>query len=43
MNRIFVDIPYMFLIILLIADDMIVGTILPNVFPIFLIAKSFEC
>ena len=40
LRGVFVDIFYMFVIILAIADDMVVEMSLPNVFAIFLVAKN---
>ena len=41
-HRVFVNISQMLLIILTVADNMIIGTVLPYIYAVFLITKSFE-
>ena len=41
-NRVFTDISQMLLVILTISDNVVIKITLPNIFTIFLVAKSFE-
>ena len=41
-NGVFINISQMLLVILSVADDMIIGAVLPYICAVFLVAKSFE-
>jgi hypothetical protein len=42
-KRIFKDVFYVFFMIMAVADNVVLISALPNIFPYFFVAKSFKC